>query len=251
MTLKDFFALFNILISCKLFPDDSWHCIRRKGFFVERGGGCVNYASWPQNEQFLLDVEDDCEIFFTLTQKDSLYHKDQLKSALRPAIGIVVHKHNFGDINLENTPKLLSMKSVDIITQTSFTDARNVKCTGKFKIGRYAVLPSTFDVNCGGEYFLSVYSKMPVNLYGGIEVDWDPNMLDKNIEGDNEIEQNLTKVLQEEEEVREVDTENLAVGLAAKMVTNLTIQARQLSARKEELQHKLDALHVALDDASQ
>ena len=205
-----------------------------------------------QNEQFLLDVEDDdVEICMSLTQKDSLYHKDQQKGAERPAMGIVVHKHNFGDINMENTPKLLSMKSTDIITSSNFSGCRNVSCSAVFGIGRYAILPQTFDPNQGREFWLTINSKTPVNVYGGIEVDWDPSMLSPDLEGDNEMEQNLSKTAVEKDEIREVDTETKAVQLAAKMVANLTVEARKLANRKAELEAKISELNLRIENANQ
>jgi len=244
LTLKDFFSLFNVLHYCKLFNEETYHFIRRKGFFVQNGGGCVNYPTWVQNDQFLLDVEDeDVKISITLTQKDSLYHKDQQQSADRPAMGIIVHKHNFGDINMENTPKLLSMKSTDIVMSSNFSGSRSVSCSGSLGIGRYAILPQTFDPNTGVEFWLTINSTVPVNVYGGIEVDWDPAMLASDLEGDNEMEQNLTKTAVEKEDVREVDTETQAFQLASKMVADLTVKAQKLAKRKAELEAKIGELN--------
>ena len=63
------------------------------------------------------------------------------------------------------------------------------------------------------------------------------------------MEQNLSKTAVEEDPCREVDTETKAVQLAAKMVADLTVEARKIANRKAKLEQKIVDLTEKLDAA--
>jgi hypothetical protein len=82
--------------------------VRHTGKFPAKGGGCFNFPTWVQNEQILLDVEEEnTEVCISITQNDDRYVKDMKNGtkSKRPAIGVIVHEHKFGDPDLGNVNK--------------------------------------------------------------------------------------------------------------------------------------------------
>jgi Ca2+-binding EF-hand superfamily protein len=251
MTQDDFTRIFNMHYFTKLMNEEEWQVVRHTASFPKIGGGCFNFPSWVQNEQILLDVEEDStEIVITVTQKDDRYHKDNADNRPRPHMGIIVHEHKFGDVDLGNVQKLLSVNSTGIVLQSPFLPARDVTVTGTLSLGRYCVVPQTFDPDSGIEYTITIHSKQRINVYCGSEVDWDPETA-KLIEGKNEMEQDLSKG----GEVGGTTTKNsfeedntiVAIQAAAKMVAELTVMARQLEQKKQELTTKLTDLEAQVE----
>ena len=248
MTMNDFVRIFNVHYYCKVLPEDDWQTVRRSGVFPEVGGGCVNFPSWAQNEQILLDVEDEADIVIILTQADDRYQKERetTNKNTRPSIGIVCHKHNFGEIDLGNIKKLTTMRSTGIELISDYTATRDVACSGKLGIGRYVVIPQTFDPDAGCNYWITIQSSERVNVYAGAEVEWDKKFDDPKLEGDNEMEQDLVKAPLHPSHTYEEVSKIIAIRAASRMVAELNVQARALDHRKRELEAKLGELHTAV-----
>eukprot|EP00518_Triparma_eleuthera_P006674 CAMPEP_0182484762 /NCGR_PEP_ID=MMETSP1319-20130603/44004_1 /TAXON_ID=172717 /ORGANISM="Bolidomonas pacifica, Strain RCC208" /LENGTH=231 /DNA_ID=CAMNT_0024686681 /DNA_START=12 /DNA_END=704 /DNA_ORIENTATION=- len=231
--MNDFVRIFNVHYYCKILPEDDWQTVRRSGVFPATGGGCVNFPSWVQNEQILLDVEDEADVVITLTQSDDKYQKDRetTNKNSRPAIGIVCHKHNFGEVNLGKIKKLVTMRSTGIELISDYSSTREVYCSGKLGIGRYVIIPSTFDPNSGCNFWITIQSSERINVFAGAEVEWDEKFNDPKLEGDNEMEQDLVQAPTHPSHTFEEDTKTIAIRAAAKMVAELTILARSLEQR--------------------
>ena len=317
MTMNDFVRIFNIQYFCKILPEE-WQTVRRTNSFPVKGGGCVNFPSWVQNEQILIDVEDDTDVVITITQQDDLYHKDRATTDknLRPSIGCVCHKFKFSDIELGHTRKLTTMRSTGIELISPFTSTRDSTMTGELKVrasltkngrfgiamsimslrhfcdhngrpallcvrldstlekkknakilfflthnqqqssnhafiifsaqvGRYVILPQTFDPDSGCKYWVTIQSRERMNVYAGTEIDWDEKYLDPNLEGDNEMEQDLSKHGVPAKHGYEESNRVVAIQSAAKMIAELTVMARSLSIKRDELHKKLHDLTAA------
>ena len=246
MTMNDFVRIFNVHYYCKVLPEDDWQTVRRSGVFPATGGGCVNFPSWVQNEQILLDVEDEADVVITLTQADDRYQKDRetTNKNSRPAIGVVCHKHNFGEVDLGKIKKLVTMRSTGIELISDYSATREVSCSGKLGIGRYVIIPSTFDPDAGCNYWITIQSNERVNVYAGAEVEWDEKFNDPKLEGDNEMEQDLVQAPTHPSHTFEENSKIIAIRAAAKMVAELTVLARSLEQRKDDLEAKLGELHA-------
>ncbi|GMI46662.1 hypothetical protein TrCOL_g1613 [Triparma columacea] len=246
MTQSDFVRIFNVQYFCKVLPEE-WQTVRRTSTFPANGGGCVNFPTWVQNEQILIDVEDDTEVVVTLTQEDDLYHKDRPKGSKisRPYLGVICHRHNFGDVDLGSTKKLMTMRSSTIELMSSFSNARDVTMTGELPIGQYAVVPQTFDPDAGCKYWITVQSRERINIYAGSEIDFDKKYLDKDLEGDNEMEQDLAKASAPHGHGIEEANQIVALQAASKMIADLTIMARDLREKKISLEKRVQELVLA------
>ncbi|GMI23803.1 hypothetical protein TeGR_g13527 [Tetraparma gracilis] len=250
MTQDDFARIFNVQYFCKLLTPADWQVVRHTGKFPAKGGGCFNFPTWVQNEQILLDVEEEnTEVCISITQNDDRYVKDMKNGtkSKRPAIGVIVHEHKFGDPDLGNVNKLLSVNTTAIALQTPFLPERDVTVVGTLPLGRYAVVPQAFDPDTGVEYTVTIHSKERVNVFAGTEIDWDPEQAAL-LEGENEMEQDLAKAEELDDAPSfEEDSQIVAIQAAAKMVAELTVLARQLEQKKQELVEKLEILTAQAD----
>jgi len=248
MTQNDFVRIFNVQYFCKVLPEEEWQTVRRTSSFPAKGGGCVNFPSWVQNEQILLDVEDDTEIVITLTQEDDLYHKNNPKGTQisRSHIGVVCHKHNFGDIDVGSTKKLMTMRSTGIELISSFSNVRDMTMNGLIKVGQYAILPQSFDPGAGCKYWITIQSKERVNVFTGSEIDFDKKYLELDLEGGNEMEQDLTKAGAPRNHGYEELNQVVALQAAANMIADLTVMARQLKSKKIELEKRIEDITAKL-----
>ena len=84
-----------------------------------------------------------------------------------------------------------------------------------------------------------------MNVYAGTEIDWDEKYLDPNLEGDNEMEQDLSKHGVPAKHGYEESNRVVAIQSAAKMIAELTVMARSLSIKRDELHKKLHDLTAA------
>ncbi|GMH77728.1 hypothetical protein TrST_g7574 [Triparma strigata] len=252
MTMNDFVRIFNVHYFCKVVDVDEWQSVRREGVFPAKGGGCVNFPSWVQSEQILVEVEDETEVVITLTQADDRFQKDRDvgNKTDRPAIGIVCHKHNFVDPDHGNVKKLMTMRSTGIELISAFQPARDVSCTGMLAPGKYVILPQTFDPDSGSKFWVTIQSKERVNVYAGSEIEWDKNHLEPNLEGDNEMEQDLVKGHLHASHTYEEESQIVAIRAASRMVAELTVMARSLQQRKTELELRLKDLHQQVEAAA-
>ena len=269
MTQDDFVRIFNVHYATKLMPEETWQVVRHTGEFPASGGGCFNFPTWVQNDQILVDVEEEnTEIVVSISQNDDRYHKDGI-GASRPFIGVICHAHKFGDVDLGAVNKLLSVNTSGIVLQTMFDNGRDSSASGVLGLGRYCIVPQTFDPDTSGGYTVTLHSKERINVYAGTEVDWDPEQAEQK-EGENEMEQDLSKGggvggagggeseegenkenKEEEAEVvvvgkksYEESSEVVAIQAACKMVAELTVLARQLEQKKQELTDKLSDLEA-------
>jgi hypothetical protein len=134
-----------------------------------------------------------------------------------------------------------------IALQTPFLPERDVTVVGTLPLGRYAVVPQAFDPDTGVEYTVTIHSKERVNVFAGTEIDWDPEQAAL-LEGENEMEQDLAKAEELDDAPSfEEDSQIVAIQAAAKMVAELTVLARQLEQKKQELVEKLEVLTAQAD----
>jgi len=108
-------------------------------------------------------------------------------------------------------------------------------------------VPQTFDPDAGSEYAITVHSKERVNVYAGTEIEWDEDMASVK-EGENEMEQDLSKgPAKADDNSFEVDSTTVSLQAAARMVAELTVLARQLEQKKQDLTGKLEGLAARAD----
>ncbi len=259
MTERDFVKIFNMHYFCRITDEDTWQTVRFESEFPVKGGGCFNFPSWVQNDQILLDVEDDTEVIISVTQQDDRLHKDEGSKGgkKRPCIGVAVHKHEFTDIEAGGVAKLLTVNSVGTVLRSPFADGmRDSVCSGKLDIGRYVVVPQTFDPNSGNKYWITIQSKERINVFAGAQIEWEEGMDNEFLEGNNEMEEDISKTDPEAVDSDgstsigksyEVDSRDAAVGNAAKMIAQLTVLARQLEQKKLDLTKKLEGLEAQVE----
>ena len=117
--------------------------------------------------------------------------------------------------------------------------------TGELPIGQYAVVPQTFDPDAGCKYWITVQSRERINIYAGSEIDFDKKYLDKDLEGDNEMEQDLAKASAPHGHGIEEANQIVALQAASKMIADLTIMARDLREKKISLEKRVQELVLA------
>lgn len=155
---KDWRKLFSTLFSCVDFPDH-WSGLRIKGEWDKSCSGGVpptqsnkDLQLWSKNPQFQLKLQENCEIFLTLSQKDGRFTSEPFpykKSLFFICFAIMKQQgtedslKRFDETNIVKLSKLRLHREVNLRTVLS--------------AGSYIIVPATKKPNQFGEFWLSLY----------------------------------------------------------------------------------------------
>jgi Ca2+-binding EF-hand superfamily protein len=194
MSFKDWRSIFTTLFSCVDFPDH-WSGLRMSGSWTESSSGGVpssksskELKSWSKNPQFILTLEENSEVFISLSQKDARFSKEAFP--FKKSLFYIC----FSVMKLEpNESKLSEFDEFRIVKLSKLRLHREVHLRTVLSSGRYCIVPATKKFGQFGDFSLSVYfscNKSKVSLSLG-----SANAL----------------VIQEEEEFPEADSKTIKI----------------------------------------
>jgi len=158
MSLPDFQTNYNNLIALRLLQDDKgkmWTRYCYNSFWKgKNSGGCPNYPTWKNNFQFHLKSNINTNAFFVLSQED-----ERLKWNLfyDRAIGMYLVKN-------DKPAKKLKCPQTEVAAVSAFAPNRDV--TFEFCLQanqRYNLVPSCFDPNTEGEFWITIWTEDPLD----------------------------------------------------------------------------------------
>jgi len=105
-------------------------------------GGCLDYATWRNNPQFLLDVGKTCDLNVFLT-----CHTEE---DITPGFYVVKAPTNM--------TLRVDLKKEDVLFKAPFTTAKEITKSFKLTPGRYNIIPCTYTTGLQAEFSLTVFS---------------------------------------------------------------------------------------------
>ncbi|CAG8474784.1 11482_t:CDS:2 [Ambispora gerdemannii] len=164
MAFEDFVENFSTLVICRNLNTPwyafgpHWHNVLFHGVWsVETGtaGGCINnQETFFQNPQFAFTVTKPTVIIIALMQED--HRTIRLNNNL--TIGFVCLKVE------ENRKYRIHRPTYMVTSQVTYINAREVTSKVELDLGRYIVIPSTFNAGEGGSYFLRMFSSRYIDV---------------------------------------------------------------------------------------
>ncbi|RUS27518.1 hypothetical protein BC938DRAFT_483125 [Jimgerdemannia flammicorona] len=163
MSFSDFCDNFTSLIVCRELPTNN-HRLRlfqrhrwRSAVFLARwslaektAGGCVNFPqSFPYNHQYAFTLSEPAVCVISLMQQDS--RRDRHLGAENATVGFVV-------LRVERNRKYRFRKSMyEVIGKVTYMNSREVSGRFNFPPGRYVCVPTTFEAEEEGDFFLRMF----------------------------------------------------------------------------------------------
>eukprot|EP00736_Rhodelphis_marinus_P002744 Rmarinus@m.9918 len=232
MAYEDFVRVFNTIYLCGVFGEE-WNGLRVQGEWTKgTAGGCLKYATWKNNVQYVLTVQKKTTVFILLSQRDvRLYNQ----TTYDDAIGFLVHVSDDPD------KKVVQFTQKGLVGKTpSYVTARDVSILLRLDplvSKHYVILPTTFKPEVLGKYYLYVFSNRPVQLAGAEELsdfdeDDEDSDDDKVIVNDEDLEEGPG------EEPRTKDT----AAMLSEVVRDLSATVRELKSQVIALTDKVAAL---------
>ena len=117
MGLRDFCSTFDNAFACRLFPENAPRAVVADRWEGESAGGCLNFASWRHNPQYLLNLSRDCRVLFVLSQPP--LEADADVDAKYPAIGLCA-------LRGESRRRRLTVQREDVLGKSPISSARDV-----------------------------------------------------------------------------------------------------------------------------
>ena len=172
MNQADFCKYFTDLYVCDILPV-AWRRVRACGEWkagVSAGGCLNNKASWHMNPNFKFTVEAPADVIISLSQKDVRlhYNSDAGYESEYEKIGFVLYQS-------DNGKQKRKLRKKDLVKMSgSFQPSREVTVRVKLQPNvAYFVVPSTFDPDVEGEFFVTLNSDITatfVDLPAGAEM---------------------------------------------------------------------------------
>jgi len=160
MEFHEMLEHFDNITICRIINTDMsmtrkrWHMQEVRGAWVpgENAGGCANfpdtYWSNPQIQFQILEEEDET-VQLVLSQKDL-----RIEDRENLTIGFRIFK-----VADDNTLRLTSKKGTKTAGKTKFTDTRELYHRCELEIGRYVLIPSTFDQHVAGDFLVRIFTE--------------------------------------------------------------------------------------------
>eukprot|EP01125_Pyxidicula_operculata_P016579 TRINITY_DN5723_c0_g1_i1.p1 TRINITY_DN5723_c0_g1~~TRINITY_DN5723_c0_g1_i1.p1 ORF type:complete len:708 (+),score=180.70 TRINITY_DN5723_c0_g1_i1:166-2289(+) len=159
MCLEDFVSQFDNLFVCRLLTDEVghlWHHIVVEHQWDEdTSGGCSNFPTWKQNDQFGITVPSGTDVFICLMQEDQRLKKG--KELYNDALGFSIFK--------EDPSRKLTFPYADKLwKQAAYSESRQVVSYLHLSTGKYILVPATFDSGIRMPYFMHIFSFYPITV---------------------------------------------------------------------------------------
>jgi len=174
MSFKDFMSHFDRLEICNLSPDSleedegatKWNMNIFEGAWMRgsTAGGCRNYInSFPQNPQYIVDLEDPdannsdgkATIIIALMQKN---RRAQRKAGIDClTIGFAIYR--LTEEHSTPLPQDFFKYNASVARSPTFINLREVCSRFRLPVGRYVIVPSTFEPNEEGEFIIRVFTE--------------------------------------------------------------------------------------------
>ena len=112
----------------------------------DTSGGCFNYATWRNNTQYQLTLQNDGEVTVIVEQ--------ELNGTV-DSIGCYIIANTKEDVHMYEKPR-----QSDVISKAKFRSTKSVHCAFKGKAGvNYTLIPCTFNPNIVKRFRMRVFSK--------------------------------------------------------------------------------------------
>ena len=163
MSLPDFVTNFTDVYVCDILPR-SWKRVRLFGEWTDAtAGGCLNFPTWKNNPQFRFTVEEPVTIIIVLSQDDARIPKENGEYGEWNdfnSFGFVLYCSSTGK-------QKKKIRKKDLVGMTgAFLQTRetSVRFTLQPTSGAYFIVPSTFEAEKKGKFFITVNSDHPVTF---------------------------------------------------------------------------------------
>ena len=156
MEILDWSEIYHNVFACVDFPD-YWSGVRfRSGWTATSSGGVPkgpkDFKKWATNPQFILEAEEDCEIFISLQQEDG-----RLVRGSKFPYPNSIKACCFALARLDEEPKCAQFNQKQIVTLSTVKPHREVSKRIKIQAGRYSIVPATMKAGDVAPFVLAVY----------------------------------------------------------------------------------------------
>ncbi|CAG8585622.1 14173_t:CDS:2 [Cetraspora pellucida] len=163
MSFQDFISNFSTLTICRcintslLTFDRRWHGAMFRGEWLienETAGGCINNAeTFYQNPQYSIKIHKSTILIVSLMQQDN--HAEI--GAEKITIGFIILKVEL------NRKYRIHKPTYEIAGRVTYINSREVTQRFSLKPGHYILIPSAYNVDDEGSYFMRLFSSNPIN----------------------------------------------------------------------------------------
>ncbi|KAL1524171.1 hypothetical protein AB1Y20_019080 [Prymnesium parvum] len=159
LSLRDFCSLFDEAFACSFFPESSPHAMIADQWVGESAGGCLDFASWRGNPQYLLNLSHDSRVHFVLSQSRQRARKQETQGLC--TIGICA-------LRGVNRRRRLTVKRQDIVGQCPLSEIRDacisIDLPRTTSTQPHVIVPYTLNPGEENEFVLSVYTEAHFKL---------------------------------------------------------------------------------------